>query len=186
MELKLSSESIKIIQYARDEAMRTGSYGIGADHLMLGILRHSNNGAAECLRKAGIDSTALKKHLDNALFSEKAVPYSDMDKVQPTKALQKVLGISVLEALRVESGSIEPVHFLLAVCRAEESVCTRYLSGKGIGYKEMSAISGTVGTNRSEERKMRPEDIAGVLGEQLSNIFGSYKGAYKQKKNLLN
>lgn len=36
MEIRISDELNDIIRYARDEAMRTGSYGIGPDHLFLG------------------------------------------------------------------------------------------------------------------------------------------------------
>ena len=38
MEIKVSDELNGIINYSRDEAMRTGSYGIGPDHLFLGII----------------------------------------------------------------------------------------------------------------------------------------------------
>ena len=40
MEIKISRELNIIINFARDEAMRTGSYGISPDHLLLGIIRH--------------------------------------------------------------------------------------------------------------------------------------------------
>ncbi len=33
MEIKISDELNTIIGYAREEALRTGSYGIGPDHL---------------------------------------------------------------------------------------------------------------------------------------------------------
>ena len=39
MEMRISDELNLIVRYAREEAMRTGSYGIGVDHLVLGILR---------------------------------------------------------------------------------------------------------------------------------------------------
>ena len=45
MEIKVSDELNGIINYSRDEAMRTGSYGIGPDHLFLGIIRHEDNNA---------------------------------------------------------------------------------------------------------------------------------------------
>ena len=43
MEIRISEELNSIINYAREEAMRTGSYGIGPDHLFLGIIRHGDN-----------------------------------------------------------------------------------------------------------------------------------------------
>ena len=45
MEIRISDELNDIIRYAKDEAMRTGSYGIGPDHLFLGVLRHGDNAA---------------------------------------------------------------------------------------------------------------------------------------------
>ena len=45
MEIRISDELNDIIRYARDEAMRTGSYSIGPDHPFLGILRHGDNAA---------------------------------------------------------------------------------------------------------------------------------------------
>lgn len=36
MELKISEELDIIIKYSREEALRTGSYGIGPDHLFWG------------------------------------------------------------------------------------------------------------------------------------------------------
>ena len=49
MEIKISDELNTIIGYAREEALRTGSYGIGPDHLFLGIIRHADNDACRTL-----------------------------------------------------------------------------------------------------------------------------------------
>ena len=38
MELRISDQLHSIINYSREEAMRTGCYGIAPDHLLLGIL----------------------------------------------------------------------------------------------------------------------------------------------------
>ena len=47
MEISISNELNYIISYSREEAMRTGSYGIAPDHLFLGILRHKENAATD-------------------------------------------------------------------------------------------------------------------------------------------
>ena len=49
MEIKISDELNSIIRYAREEAMRTGSYGIGPDHLFLGMMRQADNDACKVL-----------------------------------------------------------------------------------------------------------------------------------------
>ena len=55
MEIKISDQLNGIIKYAREEAMRTGSYGIGPDHLFLGLIRHEDNTAFRALRDLGLD-----------------------------------------------------------------------------------------------------------------------------------
>ena len=40
MKIKFSQELLTILGYARDEAMRTGCYGIGADHIVLGCTHY--------------------------------------------------------------------------------------------------------------------------------------------------
>ena len=172
MELKFSQDSITIIGYARDEAMRTGSYGIGIDHLMLGILRHSGNRAVRCLEEADVDVSDLKSHLDSELFSEKAVPYSDADMVRPTRGLQSALSISAFEALKTGSHTVRPVDMLLAITRTEGNASVRYLAARGIDHGKLAALSGTAATAPAEMH-IRKEDIAGALEEQLANIFGS-------------
>ena len=59
MEIKISEELNSIINYAREEAMRTGSYGIDPDHLYLGILRHHDNAACGTLEKLGTATDSM-------------------------------------------------------------------------------------------------------------------------------
>ena len=56
MEIKVSEELNGIIKYAVEEAMRTGSYGIGPDHLFLGIIRHEESAPSRALQGLGIDA----------------------------------------------------------------------------------------------------------------------------------
>jgi len=74
MQIRISEELNTILLYARDEAMRTGSYAIGADHLMLGILRHADNAACLLLKEMEVDLTAFKRYIDSCLFRDHSVP----------------------------------------------------------------------------------------------------------------
>lgn len=66
MEIKISDELNTIIGYAREEALRTGSYGIGPDHLFLGIIRHADNDACRTLTGLGADTDSMKSSLTAA------------------------------------------------------------------------------------------------------------------------
>ena len=63
MEIGISDELNSIINYSREEAVRTGSYGIAPDHLFLGILRHRENTASDTLRGLGTDLEEMKQFI---------------------------------------------------------------------------------------------------------------------------
>ena len=59
MQLQVSDNLNLVIKYAREEAMRTGSYGIGPDHLFLGIIRQEDNEAFRILQTLGVEPADL-------------------------------------------------------------------------------------------------------------------------------
>ena len=60
MQLQVSEDLNLVIKYAREEAMRTGSYGIGPDHLFLGIIRQEENAAFRALQSLGVEPADWK------------------------------------------------------------------------------------------------------------------------------
>ena len=96
MEMKISDELNLIVRYAREEAMRTGSYGIGTDHLVLGILRHADNNACRALRGLGADPEEMKQFIDVHIFRQGSIPYSDIDQVVLSRSAQSLLNLTIL------------------------------------------------------------------------------------------
>lgn len=163
-----------IIEYARDEAMRTGSYAIGIDHLVLGILRHGENSAVKCLQINGIQPSVLKERLDDALFAENPVPYSMSGSVKPSRGFQSALSISAFEALKTGAEEIGAIHLLLAVSRTEGNVSVAFLREYGMDYNLiLSSSHGGKTISDNAEIKCDLNNPAAVLSEQLTRIFGS-------------
>ena len=69
MQLQVSEDLNLVIKYAREEAMRTGSYGIGPDHLFLGIIRQEENAAFRTLQSLGVEPADLKTFIDQRIFT---------------------------------------------------------------------------------------------------------------------
>ena len=74
MQLQVSEELNAIIKYAREEALRTGSYGIGPDHLFLGIIRQEENAAFKALQDLGVEPAELKTFIDRRIFTNETIP----------------------------------------------------------------------------------------------------------------
>ena len=134
MEISISDELNSIINFSREEAMRTGSYGIAPDHLFLGIMRHRENTAVDALRGAMIDIEEMKQFIDEKIFTNEHIPYSEIDKVSFSRGAQNALSFTILEATKLRSAQASSQHLLLALCKVGSSYGSTYLHDQGIDY----------------------------------------------------
>ena len=176
MEISISDELNLIVQYAREEAMRTGSYGIGADHLLLGILRHEDNTACTALRSLGADPENMKRFIDLHVFKQGAIPYSDIDQIVLSRGAQSLLNLTLLEAARLGHSQAGSIHLLLAVCRSSDNYSKLYLKDKGISYPVLLAwlkeqklldVSRPSEDAEEEDRKLE-EDVNSAVEENVA------------------
>lgn len=138
MQIKISEDTDTILKYARDEAMRTGSLSIEADHLLLATLRHEDNGACRVLKALGVDLSDLKAYLDSCLFRGKMVPYAQADDIVVSRIAHNVINMAAYEALKVGVNVLSPLHLLLSLSRSTGSLGREYLEEHGLGTKELS------------------------------------------------
>ncbi len=156
MQIQISDQLNGIIKYAREEAMRTGSYGIGPDHLFLGIIRHEENSAFETLRGLGVEPAELKSFIDGRIFTNETIPYSEIDHINFSRQAQNVLSITVMEATRLKSQEAAPHHLLLALCRTTDSYGQAYLRARGVDYGKMLAYMESEGMLRVPGQDQQP------------------------------
>ena len=134
MEIRISDQLHSIINYSREEAMRTGCYGIAPDHLFLGIIRHRENVAVNALMGVGTDIDELKQFIDHHIFTNEHIPYSEIDNISFSRGAQNVLNFTILEATKINCREAGPQHLLLALCRAAGSYGSSYLRDTGVDY----------------------------------------------------
>ena len=161
MEIRISDELNDIIRYARDEAMRTGSYGIGPDHLFLGLLRHGDNTAFKAIVGQGIDADNFKRFIDSHIFTNEPIPYSESDKISFTRYAQNVLSITVLEASKQGVDEANSLHLLLALCRTTENYGQAYLRQHGVDYGRLLSYmrdEGMLNKDAGMEEEAKGED----------------------------
>lgn len=161
MEIRISGELNDIIRYARDEAMRTGSYGIGPDHLFLGVLRHGDNAAFRTVTGLGIDADNFKRFIDSHIFTNEPIPYAESDKISFTRYAQNVLSITVLEASKQGVTEANSLHLLLALCRTTENYGQAYLRQHGVDYGRLLSYmrdEGMLGKDPEQEEDKSEDD----------------------------
>ena len=142
MELRFSDVFLTVLEYGRDEAVRTGWRNVCPDHIMLGILRHSDNDACRALDALGADLAAFKGQIDEAVFADESVPWEERENVLPSESAQSMIQHASLEAARCKSDEISPLHFLLACCRISGCYSHDWLAGNGIGLRALVEAAG--------------------------------------------
>ena len=154
--MKISEEFDAIVGFAREEAMRTGSYSIDADHLFLGILRHGNNPAVEALRSLGVDTAGCKSEIDSLIFHEHSIPYSSEDDIRLGREGSNTVSLAIAEAIADGAEEAGAMHILKAVCKQEKSRSSEYMRRRGL----CSSIFSKGRANRSKSSsEISPKEL---------------------------
>lgn len=159
--MKISKEFDAIIGFAREEAMRTGSYTIEADHLLLGILRHGDNGAVQALRKRGIDTGECKSELDSAIFHEHCIPYSNEDDIRLGREGGNAVSLAIADSMAEGAAETSAIHLLKAILKQEQSISSAYLRRKGMRPEFLS--SEHIGKPASKQAFPGKNELAALL-----------------------
>ncbi len=141
MHLQLSNELNDILSYAKEEAIRLGSYTITTDHLVLGILRHGENSGTALLHKMGINLFELKKRIEEKIKKSEIIPIENADRIILSKASENALKVMYLEARSTATPQPEASHLLLAILRGQDlSYAIDILEEQGFVYDNARTI----------------------------------------------
>lgn len=164
--MTLTEEILTILGYSREEAMRTGCYAIAPEHLLLGILRSGQGGAAGVLRLFGLDAAKVKADVEEHVFRKEAVPYSKEDEITFTRSALNVGSMALMEAMR-SGEDVAGIHLLCALCDNPGDWCSSYLNGAGI----------TIGLLRTMRKKKSadPEKKSALPStEDINRLFSVF------------
>lgn len=173
MDISVSPLLETILGYARDEAMRTGHFGLTVDHLALGALRHGDNGFCSLLKACGVDLAALKEHIDRQVFRPRAISWSDSSRIGFTASAVNALNLSIYEALKEDCHQPGPEHLLLGAARCSRNAFKDYLDSMGIDASTIA--SARAGKLQKPVQKKSPlpdaKDIADALEAELRRVM---------------
>jgi ATP-dependent Clp protease ATP-binding subunit ClpA len=124
------------MELAQEEARSLNHNYVGAEHLLLGLLREEQGGAAHALTELGISYAAVREQVerlvglgDNPVFGE--VPF--------TPRARKVLALAREEATSLNHVSVGTEHVLLGLAREFEGVAARILVESGADPDQLRA-----------------------------------------------
>ncbi len=134
MEAKFSPRVRDVISYSREEAIRLGHDYIGAEHLLLGLIREGEGKAIKTLKSLDVDLIRLKKSIEDAIRNT-ATHKNITGNIPLTKQAEKVLKVTYLEAKIFKSDIIGTEHLLLSVLRDEDNIAAQILHQYAVTYE---------------------------------------------------
>ncbi len=179
MNLQLSNELNEIISYSREEAMRMGSYTIGSDHLILGIIRHQDNSAFEALMSFGTEYRVFKSKIEELVKVGDIVPFEQADKLNLSKGAENALKVMYLEARSLKEAKPGPVHLLLAILRGEDGVSVSILKEYNITYDSLRATFKGKEISKPMNTSTYDDEMDG--GVKPSGVEGPVRGTKSAK-----
>ncbi|MEG1290019.1 MAG: ATP-dependent Clp protease ATP-binding subunit [Bacteroidales bacterium] len=165
MHLQLSNELNDIITYSKEEAIRLGNYTISTDHLILGIIRHGENMAAEVLLSMGINLSELKTAIEAKIGGAECIPIENSEKLTLSKACENALKIMFLEARSMHEIKPTPGHLLLAILRGQDCASIDILESRDISYERVrlklggEPIIGEYNNIEEENKEMKKSNL---------------------------
>ncbi len=134
MEAKFSPQVKDVISFSREEALRLGHDYIGAEHLLLGLIREGDGMAIKILKSLGVDTTKLRRSIEDAVRGTSSVTVN-LGNIPLTKQAEKVLKITYLEAKIFKSDLIGTEHLLLSILRDDDNIASQILLQYSVNYE---------------------------------------------------
>ena len=146
MDNNFSTQVKEIISYSREEALRLGNDFIGAEHLMLGLIRDQENTAIRVLRQLNVNLSELRKEIELAVKDKSGKNVANINSLPLTKQAEKVIRVTVLEAKALKSPMVETEHLLLSILKNKENIATQILNQFDVDYDLFRTELGMVGS----------------------------------------
>ena len=179
MEAKFSNRVKEVISLSREEALRLGHDYIGTEHLILGMIREGEGVAVGVLKKLGVPLDQLRGEIEKISKGTATHEIKNLANIPLTRASEKTLKITYLEAKVFKAQLIGTEHLLLSILRDPDNLATQILNKFDVAYdvvKEMLEYQHDQPTASSDTDD--PDDDS----SKMFGSGGSSGGGSKEKK----
>ena len=136
MSEQLSNDLKIILDYAREEAVRLGSWSVSPDHLMLGIFRYRECEAVAILTECGAVIQEIKENIEALIARGTSIPYDKRSEVEISGRVKEIYAEAFNQMVPegVHPGTSQ---ILLSIMATPECVTGDILLDSGIGYQDV-------------------------------------------------
>lgn len=167
MEAKFSPRVKDLISHSRDEAVRLMNEFVGAEHLLLGLIRLNEGTGVHILQEFNLDLNQVKTEVEKIL-SKSSVSYIANLNLPLLKQTENIIKQSYLEAKEFKSPVIGTEHLLLTILRNEDSVACQVLNKYGVMYENARDEYEVMLEERKQPKAEFPSNSGGEEEENYS------------------
>ncbi|MCK9346748.1 MAG: ATP-dependent Clp protease ATP-binding subunit [Bacteroidales bacterium] len=181
MNLKLPEELNQILSFAREEAMRLGSYTITGDHIFLAIIRHQENQAYGILTMLDLLLWQMKNLIESKEMGRTMIPPDQADKLSLSEHAEKCLKAMYLEASKLGQTTPNSLHLLLAMLAMDNGIGVYWLRTKGVTDQTLRAyLKGEYPLVVKGSQRRRTAQRREAIKNMEEDMSGLYKAAKKE------
>ena len=133
MEANFSPRVNDVISFSREEALRLGHDYIGAEHLLLGLIREGEGTAIKTLVSFGVDLIDLRSEIEK-IAKPTSVMSVSLGNIPLLKQAEKILKMMYLEAKVMKSRKIGTEHLLLSILKSNDNIAAKVLENFNMDY----------------------------------------------------
>jgi ATP-dependent Clp protease ATP-binding subunit ClpC len=131
---KFSERARRVLALAQEEAQRFNHNYIGTEHILLGLVRETEGGAAKVLANLNVELAKVRSAVEFIIGrGERPTP----GEIGLTPRAKKVIELAVDEARRLDNHYIGTVHLLIGLMREGEGVAAGVLESLGITLEKV-------------------------------------------------
>src|SRR5919201_6584106 len=126
---RFTERARRVVFFAQEEAGRFGENYVSTEHLLLGLVRENDRGAARILDRLGVSLGRIRSEIERQVTRGDGRLGQDM---QLTPRAKRVIDLAYDEARQLNNNYIGTEHLLLGLIREGEGLAGRVLSKLGV------------------------------------------------------
>lgn len=153
MATKFSPDMSMVLAFSKEEAERLNNGSVTPSHILLAMLRHKENSAVSVLQKLNINLQVLKRRLEESTQDSRLLIAPSINDMDFDLNASRVIRLGALEARLMHSESIDTIHLLLAILKANDCQASNIMSEMNVTYASLAQIA-----HNNKEQKNREDN----------------------------
>jgi ATP-dependent Clp protease ATP-binding subunit ClpA len=163
----------KVLQIAREEALRLSHEYVGTEHILLAVILEGEGVAMAVLTNLNVDTEEMSREVEAAIKKGGAAPSGDLQLPYTSRA-KKVLELAMSEARELNHSYVGSEHLLLGLLGEEKGIAAQVLNGAGVTLElaraEVLRLLGSEAPALSATGPVFPE-LAYALGPGANTVL---------------